>query len=93
MPVEFNDEHEQQKASLLYAKFQSSAQLPRLEQWLIGKGIVKTPGQANMLLLGIAICALLAAGVIAFTMNRPQLDNLTPEQQRIEEISRNAGDF
>lgn len=62
MSVEFNDE--QQKASLLYARFHSSNEEPALVKWLIKIGVVKSSKQANMILVAMMIICLALAIII-----------------------------
>ncbi|HEY4503644.1 MAG TPA: hypothetical protein VJJ28_00845 [Candidatus Paceibacterota bacterium] len=61
--VEFNDE---QKVSSLYAKFQSSNELPTLVRWIMRIGLAKTPSTANAILLGIAVLSVIATIVIFY---------------------------
>lgn len=64
--VEFNDEN---KASMLYSKFQSSNEQPALVRWLLKIGLAKTPEQANMILICIAVVAVIATGIILYQTN------------------------
>ena len=70
MAVDFNEE--QQKASILYARFQSSSKPPTLVEWLLKKGIVKNQSQANAILVLLTIvCLVLSAYIFySFTMGR-----------------------
>jgi len=74
--VEF--ENELSNKRVLYGKFESSSTRPGLVSFLMKKNIVKTEGQANIILLGVVIvCAVLA---YIFIKSSGQVGNITAEQ-------------
>ena len=87
--VEFNDENK--NSSLLYAKFQSSNELPTLVRWIMSAGLAKTPEAANAILIGIAIVAVAVTGIVVYRMNSGgAVQKLTPaQQQAMEQAMRN----
>lgn len=62
--VEFNDEGGAGRPSLLYSKFQASNQSPKMVAWLKNHGLVKDDSQANGILLGITITAVVLTIVV-----------------------------
>lgn len=64
MPVEFNDESNQNK--VLYGRFAQSSQAPKLVTWLLKIGIAKNETQANYILIGIAVIAFVASFYMFF---------------------------
>lgn len=91
MSVEFNDESQQRKASLLYAQVQSTVQVSGIAQWLINKNIVKTSQQASAVQITFTIVCLVLSGVIAFKMFVPEKVYVSPEEQRIIDFNNNVG--
>lgn len=67
MPVEFNDEQNQNR--VLYGRFAQSSQAPKLVTWLLKIGIAKNETQANYILIGVAIIALISSFYIFFRSN------------------------
>ena len=87
MPVEFNDEN---KASVLYAKFQSSNQQPALVRWLMSSGVVKTAAQANTFLVVLVIAIFAVSGFIFYQSNGGGgSSKLTPAQIQVMEQAMN----
>jgi hypothetical protein len=79
MPVEFNDESNQN--NVLYGRFAQSSQAPKLVTWLLKIGIVKNETQANYVLIGIAALSIILAICI------PIYRNKTPEPIFKEDLS------
>ena len=71
MPVEFNDEQNQNR--VLYGRFAQSNQAPKLVTWLLKIGIAKNESQANYILIGIAVISVILAIYIPTTKNRTEM--------------------
>jgi len=67
MPVEFNDEQNQNR--VLYGRLAQSNQAPKLVTWLLKIGIAKNETQANYILIGIAVIALISSIYLLFRSN------------------------
>ena len=78
---QFEDEN---KAPLLYARLQSSNELPPLVQWLLSRGIAKTPQKAIGLLVVVIIVAIVISVIILYRTNaRSAGTKLTSEQLKL----------
>ncbi len=68
MSVEFQGKDDSFMVSkspkILYGSFQSGSKVPRIVRALIQAGIVKTELQANLLLIGFFIVAIVLSGIL-----------------------------
>lgn len=80
--VTFNEEDGQGKSQR--KKQEPKTPNSKLADYLIARGFAKDAKQANMVLLGIAVVALIFAGVIAFQGKKSpvynHVQNIPPEQ-------------
>ncbi len=72
--VEFDSENQ---ASVLYSRWQTSDDTPKMVQMLMGWGLVKNREQANIILICIAICAF-GLSVYFFFFSGPRPASLNP---------------
>lgn len=84
MPVEFNDEQNQNK--VLYGRFTQSNQAPKLVTWLLKIGIAKNETQANYFLIGIAIIAFVASFYI-FSGGKEARQSPPPSMEQLQQFS------
>lgn len=59
MSVDFNDGSRQ--GSVLYGRFQSASDQPKMVAWLIKKGIVKSEDGANKLLISVVVVCIIVS--------------------------------
>ena len=86
--VEFNEEGK--SASMLYAKFQASNEVPTLVRWLMSSGVAKSAGQANVYLIGIMLISLVTTGIVVYNMNSVPTKKFSDAQIKVlEENMRN----
>jgi hypothetical protein len=77
--IDFEADDQGARNNVLYSKFQSSSQKPRIVDFLIRKGIAKTESQANVILLA-TIVVLIVVSIFLFRYNSYQNQPITPEQ-------------
>jgi hypothetical protein len=92
MAVEFNNETHDQRAALAYAQIQAEKKSTGIEQWLLDKGIAKTPQQAKVIMIATIIVCF---GITLFVYLKPAAPSeLSKEKERqIMEYAKNAGTY
>lgn len=86
MPVEFNDEHQQQ-VSALYTQLTTGPQARGLAKWVMDKGWAKSPQQANFLLVIVAVVAFAVAIFFAVSTIQGPDKSLSEADQQLMELN------
>ncbi len=72
--VQFEEEN---SGSLLYGHFERGKEPPGMVKFILKTGIVKTPRQANIILLSFVLLGLLMTGHVMFSLFRTTEDGST----------------